>query len=120
LGSSTVTGLGHESLGLDDVAHEAGEKVLQEGLMLAKKAGFKVSGQLAEGRPWRAIVDVADNIDAGIIVLGARGLSATSSLLLGSVTMGVIHHTSLPVLVVHEQNKKKNSEAKEKQKSAKK
>jgi nucleotide-binding universal stress UspA family protein len=102
LGSSVVTGLGHDSLGLDKIAEEAGKKVLHEGMKLAKDAGFEVGGRIAEGTPWRAIVEVAEEENVSMIVVGARGLSRTSSLLLGSVTMGVIHHTEIPTLVVHE------------------
>jgi nucleotide-binding universal stress UspA family protein len=107
IGTAAVTEFGAESLGLDKAAKDGGEKVLQEGLKLAKKAGFKAVGRLAEGSPWRAIVDVAKEVGADPIVVGARGLSRATSILVGSVTNGVIHHTRLPVLVVHEPEHKK-------------
>lgn len=49
---------------------------------------------------WRAILDMADDTDAAVLVLGARGLSTVGSVLLGSVSYGVVHHSTRPVLVV--------------------
>jgi hypothetical protein len=43
---------------------------------------------------------VADEIDAGPIVLGARGLGRIESKLLGSVSIAVVFHATRPVLVV--------------------
>jgi nucleotide-binding universal stress UspA family protein len=53
-----------------------------------------------DGKTWRTICDVAGEIDAATIVLGARGLSRMGSLLLGSVSFAVTVHAKRPVLVV--------------------
>jgi nucleotide-binding universal stress UspA family protein len=76
--------------------------VLAEGVELARKAGFAVEGRLERtaGAPWRAILDAADELDATLIVVGARGLTAVESLVLGAVSNAVVHHTKRPVLVV--------------------
>ena len=55
---------------------------------------------MTHGKTWRAICDVAGEIDAVTIVLGARGLSRVGSLLLGSVSSAVLVHAKRPVLVV--------------------
>ena len=55
---------------------------------------------MTHGKTWRAICDVAGEIDAATIVLGARGLSQVASLLLGSVSSAVLVHAKRPVLVV--------------------
>src|SRR5579862_2376585 len=47
-----------------------------------------------------AIVAVAARRSADLIVLGSRGLSQWKALLLGSVSDGVLQHTSYPLLVV--------------------
>jgi nucleotide-binding universal stress UspA family protein len=49
---------------------------------------------------WRAILDAADENDAAVVVVGARGRSGIGSALLGSVSYGVVHNSTLPVLVV--------------------
>ena len=46
-----------------------------------------------------AIVAYADELDATAIVLGSRGRSTLAATLLGSVSTGVLHHTTRPVLV---------------------
>lgn len=52
------------------------------------------------GRPASQIVVEAERSDADLIVVGARGHSATERLLLGSVSSEVVDHAHRPVLVV--------------------
>jgi hypothetical protein len=63
---------------------------------LASSAGFAAQGRVAHGKTWRTICDVAGEIDAVAIVLGARGLSRMGSLLLGSVSFAVTVHAKRP------------------------
>jgi nucleotide-binding universal stress UspA family protein len=49
---------------------------------------------------WRTIVDVADEVDASLIVTGSRGLAGVRSVLLGSVSNHVLHHAHRPTLIV--------------------
>ena len=49
---------------------------------------------------WQAILEVADDEDGRVVVLGTRGHSRVRSLLMGSVSYGVLHHSERPVLVV--------------------
>jgi nucleotide-binding universal stress UspA family protein len=49
---------------------------------------------------WATIVDVADELDATLIVTGSRGMGGIKSLLLGSTSDRVLHHAHRPVLVV--------------------
>jgi nucleotide-binding universal stress UspA family protein len=51
---------------------------------------------------WAAIVDVADELDASLIVCGTRGLGRVRGLVLGSVSSAVLHHARRPVLVAPE------------------
>lgn len=52
------------------------------------------------GSPIEKIVEAARNWPADLIVVGTRGRSALSSLVLGSVAQGVLRHAPCPVLVV--------------------
>ena len=49
-----------------------------------------------------ALIDVALGHQAGLIVVGTRGRSNVTSMLLGSVAHEVVHKSTLPVLVVPE------------------
>ena len=80
---------------------EIAEEKLEGGLALAREAGFEAEGRIAGGKTWRAICELADEVDATVIVLGARGLSRVRSALLGSVSSAVLAHTHRPVLLVH-------------------
>lgn len=66
-------------------------EMLQEGQAIAR---------VEEGVPWKTILEVADDIDADVIVMGTRTHSGVSQFLLGSTANKVMHHTKRPVLVV--------------------
>ncbi|HCX64744.1 MAG TPA: hypothetical protein DHN33_05995 [Eubacteriaceae bacterium] len=56
---------------------------------------------LLEGDPASAITDYVNKNKFDLIIMGSQGLnSALQSILLGSVTNKVIHHSEVPVLVV--------------------
>ena len=63
-------------------------------------ASFEIRRALA-GRAAREICDVADELDADLIVLGSRGLTDLEGLVVGSVAHKVLHLTTRPVLVTH-------------------
>lgn len=98
--SAPMSKLLSKELGIDDIAAEVAEEKVKQGVALASSAGFAAQGRVTHGKTWRAICDVAGEIDAATIVLGARGLSRMGSLLLGSVSSAVLAHTERPVLVV--------------------
>jgi nucleotide-binding universal stress UspA family protein len=52
------------------------------------------------GRTARVIIDTAEADDAGLIVMGSRGLSDWEGLFVGSVTHRVLHLARMPVLAV--------------------
>jgi nucleotide-binding universal stress UspA family protein len=96
-----VSKLAAEATGVDEIVRQVAEDKLGRGIELAAQAGFAhPKGRLRCGRPWRVICDVADDVDAGSIVLGARGQSRLESVLVGSVCSAVIAHTARPVLVI--------------------
>ncbi|HST18057.1 MAG TPA: universal stress protein [Gaiellaceae bacterium] len=83
--------------------HELGESdraPLEQAAELAEQHGIEVSTELLVGDPVDEIVACADSHDADLIVIGSRGHGALVSALLGSVSLGVLHETRRPVLVV--------------------
>jgi len=92
--------LASRSFGLDDIARDMARETAERGVKLARDAGFSAELQLARGKSWRAICDVAQEVGAEPIVVGARGLSRVRSLLLGSVSAAVLAHAGRPVLVI--------------------
>ena len=86
---------------LDEIAADLSQSTAADGERLAAEAGFEALSVSARstGSVWRGLLDVADEHDAGALVLGARGLTGLSRAL-GSVSNGVVHHSRRPVLVV--------------------
>jgi nucleotide-binding universal stress UspA family protein len=65
--------------------------------------GVKASGDAIAARSGSvapSILEAARSLGSDLIVMGTRGLSDFSGLLLGSVAHKVIHHADCPVLVV--------------------
>jgi len=52
------------------------------------------------GRPDEGIVGLAEEIDAGLIVVGSRRLGGVRRALMGSVSDSVVRHAHCPVMVV--------------------
>lgn len=98
--SAPLSRLASKELNLDEIGQGAARALMQRGVELAMAAGFAAEGRLEEGKPWRTIRRVADELDAEPIVLGARGLGRVESMVLGSVSIAVIFHSKRPVLVV--------------------
>jgi nucleotide-binding universal stress UspA family protein len=57
-------------------------------------------------RPDRAIVRLAEELGAGLIVVGSRGLGGLRGALMGSVSDSVVRHAHCPVLVVRSRQKR--------------
>jgi nucleotide-binding universal stress UspA family protein len=74
----------------------------EEGVAVARAAGLDAVGDTveAEDGAWRAVAGAARTHGAAAIATGTRGLGATRSVLLGSVSSSLVHNAELPVLVV--------------------
>ena len=88
---------------LDRAAAEDGGRVAAEGVRVAQGAGLEAEpvAVQATGAVWETIIEIADRHDAAAIVMGSRGLTAVSRMLLGSVSSAVMHRADRPTMVVH-------------------
>ncbi|MBE1588843.1 universal stress protein [Nonomuraea angiospora] len=87
----------------EDESHAQAEQHAREGAELAIAAGLSdvTYRAVADNESiWKTIVDVADDVDASVIVTGSRGLAGVRSVLLGSVSNHVLHHAHRPTLIV--------------------
>ena len=67
----------------------------------SRSAGGAVAeAHLRVGDAAAEIVDLAEDIGAGLIVIGSRGLGRIRRALMGSVSDSVVRHAHCPVLVV--------------------
>ena len=86
---------------LEAVKGEA-QKVLDEQVQKVEEAGGSVKEaylRIGERRD-QAIVHLAEELSAGLIVMGSRGLGGVRRALMGSVSASVVHHAHCPVLIV--------------------
>lgn len=73
---------------------------LEEAATIASDAGVKVTTASHHGPAADVLVELADQGDADLIVIGSRGLSRAQRILIGSVSTRVAHHAPCDVLVV--------------------
>jgi len=59
-----------------------------------------VQAHAREGEPADAILDVAEEINADLIVVGNKGMTGARRFLLGSVPNKVSHHAPSSVIIV--------------------
>jgi nucleotide-binding universal stress UspA family protein len=86
---------------IDEASRTAAEAIAADGAGRASAAGFEARPEVVSGSGavFATLVARADELDAAALVLGSRGRSTLAATLLGSVSTGVLHHTSRPVLV---------------------
>lgn len=88
---------------LDNAIREASKGIVERAvskLRTSSKTPFKITSQVIQGSPREIIVDEANNWGADLIVMGSRGLSTWSRILLGSVSNAVVHHAKCSVEIV--------------------
>jgi nucleotide-binding universal stress UspA family protein len=79
-------------------AQEA-EALLEEQTRSIGHAGGTVAqAHLRLGQPADEILDLAEDLRVGMIVMGSRGLGPVEHLVMGSVSEEIVHHASCPVL----------------------
>ena len=86
--------------------NEEAQRLLDAQVEQIKAHGGTVAqAHLRIGRPDEQIVALAEEIGAGLIVMGSRGLGGIRRLLMGSVSDSVVRHAHCPVLIVRAQKR---------------
>jgi nucleotide-binding universal stress UspA family protein len=88
-----------------DIAHtvspsEDVEALLNETAAEVQKDGIEVATFARQGDPADAILDVAEEQKADLIIVGNKGMTGAKRFLLGSVPNKVSHHAPCSVLIV--------------------
>ena len=76
------------------------EATLAEAATVAQRAGVECTTYARQGDPADAILDVAEEQDVDLIVVGNKGMTGAKRFLLGSVPNKVSHHAPCSVLII--------------------
>ncbi len=97
LGTSYVV----DEADLDRREEATAREAAEQGARAGQERGWdaKARTERAEVAVWLTIVEIADELDASLIVCGARGLNPVKRAILGSVSEAVLHHSHRPTLI---------------------
>jgi nucleotide-binding universal stress UspA family protein len=89
-----------------DVEHQFGPReeatfALDRAVGTAHEGGIEVTPHAMDGDPADAILDVAEQVGADLIMVGNKGMTGARRFLLGSVPNKVSHHSPCSVIIVH-------------------
>jgi nucleotide-binding universal stress UspA family protein len=76
------------------------DATLKDAAASIEEAGVNVATYARQGDPADAILDVAEEENADLIVVGNRGMTGAKRFLLGSVPNKVSHHAPCSVLII--------------------
>jgi nucleotide-binding universal stress UspA family protein len=86
---------------MDEEEAATARQIADEGAAGARTHGYNASAHIAQANESvaRTIDEIAQEIDAGLVVCGQRGRGAIGSALLGSVSHALAAHTKRPLLI---------------------
>jgi nucleotide-binding universal stress UspA family protein len=94
--TTVIAGQAFEDLNAEEALGKA-----TEGAERARRAGFSAeASDIVETPAWEGVVAMADEVDAGLIVIGSRGLTRARELVQGSTSREVAEHNGRPLLIV--------------------
>ena len=65
-----------------------------------RSEGLEATGLLVHGKTVPTILEVAERLDVDMIFVGSHGRGAMYQFILGSVSEGILHKSSRPVVVI--------------------
>lgn len=84
----------------EQAIEELGERMTAEARSRAAARGAEIDVELVPKRPVEALLDVAEERGARMIVVGSAGEGALKGIILGSTSHKLLHLAERPVLVV--------------------
>lgn len=97
--SSDITRFIDEKV-VEDFHREAGDAALAQARQKLDVAGLAYSAHIMMGETAQTIVEFAKDKACSLIVMGAHGFGGVVGLFMGSVTVKVVHLSTMPVLLV--------------------
>ncbi|HET7273089.1 MAG TPA: universal stress protein [Rubrobacter sp.] len=78
-----------------------GQEILDEQMERVRAAGGEVAkAHLRKGRTSNEVIALSEEIGAGLLVVGSRGLGTVQRILMGSQSEEIVHRAQIPVLVL--------------------
>ena len=90
----------HDPQVIEQVSAAAGRHTLLAAEALLKEAHIAYQCEVASGDPAHTLIDILENFECDLVVMGARGMSTLRSAILGSVSNEVLHAANVPVMIV--------------------
>lgn len=108
LGDGVVVVFGYSPPGIwggeiaehEEAIEEFGEKLMGEARQLVQAGGVEIAYELVPKRGAEAVLDIARQRDARMIVVGSSGETPLKGAVLGSTPYKLLHQSERPVLVV--------------------
>ena len=79
---------------------EDANNISKSTLEMIKESGVNYDLEVAIGDPATEILKIREKVNAGLIIVGSRGLGSLSGVVLGSVSQKIAHHAHCPVMIV--------------------
>jgi len=98
LGGAVATFIAKEQL--DAYRRDEGTKAVASAVEIAKEASVPAKAHIGVGRHGEVASEFAQNLGAGLVVIGTRGHTGLTGVLLGSVAQDVIAHVNVPITLV--------------------
>jgi nucleotide-binding universal stress UspA family protein len=98
---SAGTSIGPELADWRFAADSLADAVLDQACATMRLAGVDAQRHARNGHPADAILDLAEELEVDLVVVGSKGMTGGRRWLLGSVPDKVSHHAPCCVLIVH-------------------
>jgi nucleotide-binding universal stress UspA family protein len=93
-------GVGDEWKESQQALEDLGAPIVDQAVARAEEAGVKAEPALVPKRPAEALLEVAEERSARLIVVGTASEHPLTGVILGSVPHKLVHRSTIPVLVV--------------------
>ena len=85
---------------LKQIKQEIAPKIIGTAMNILRPLNTKITSLVIDGYPDKGIIDIAEDLNVNMIVMGAKGIKGIKAFLIGSVTRSAAINSSKPVLVI--------------------